>query len=222
MHYKPMISQRSANGLTIQPVAITSEAQRLLLEHRVTLGQLAAACRVSRQTCSRWMRGVAPPSPKYRPLIQAAFPACRKDLWDVQPRADYNPAAHPELDAEGDPADAGADGPPEGETDEVEAVDLEGPGAARKAAAAHLKRIAHQRQRAERKGFGPELKQLYELERRAIKDLAQFTGELSTADESRLTESARWQQIRRAIIAAVVKHPQAAKDVAKALQEVGA
>jgi transcriptional regulator with XRE-family HTH domain len=178
---------------------LTNEAQRLLLEAKVTLGQLATACGVSREAARKWLAG-GRPDPAKRKTIRKRF-GVAEDAWELAPTV----AA---------PAAAGgraSEGPPAPTTD------------ARSAAREFLDGVRKRRKELENKNAAAaELMRLLELERRAIVDFARFNGELTAADESRLTETPRFQRVKRAILEALKPHPKALATVARALDELGA
>lgn len=179
---------------------IMNEAQRRLVDARVTLGQLATACGVSRQAVSKWLAGFTKPSPPQRKIIARKFgPA--EALWEQDPDL----PEEPEREVEEEPAD-----------------DDESPDDAKGKALLHLRRIERLRAIAERSRRSADLHRLLELERRAILDLAKFSGELTATEESRLTETPRWLAIRKAFAEAVSSCGGCSKRVTDALQRLEA
>jgi transcriptional regulator with XRE-family HTH domain len=91
----------------------------------------------------------------------------------------------------------------------------------KEAAQAYLLRIQRMRRTAEAQQSS-DLHKLLDLERRAILDLARFSGELTATDENKLCETRRWKQIRTAIAETLVEWPDAARAVADRLSAIGA
>lgn len=179
------------------PRVILSEAQRVLNEMGITLGQLAKVTGRTRQGCSKWMRGDGFPDDESRKKIAAHWKEVPPSFWVLPPKGSI-------------PVTVNA-------TDLWSLADL----TARDAAGLHL--IMIQRLRAaEGATKGANLLRLCELERKAILDFARFNGELSATEESRLTETKRWKEVREMIFKALTYHPEVAREVTEALEAIGA
>lgn len=63
---------------------------------------------------------------------------------------------------------------------------------------------------------------LLDQRRKAIVDLARFSGELTATEESKLTETQRWKEVRQGIVEAVSRFPEAAKALIDALEAMDA
>lgn len=186
---------------------VTNEAQRLLLEQKVTLGQLAQAGAVSREAARKWLAG-GKPEPAKRKAIAKRF-GVPEAAWELAPKGGTKAAAT----SSPAPAKAKSDG--RARPSERPPLD------AKSAAQEHMNRIIERRRRLEQNGATAEVFRVLELERRAIVEFARFNGELTAADESRLTETPRFQRVKRTILEALKPYPAALKAVARALDELG-
>ena len=89
-------------------------------------------------------------------------------------------------------------------------------------ARAHLLRCQARRLEAEQ-GDDPKLVvQWAELERKALDSVAKLRGDLSPADETRLTQTPRWAAVRGCVVEALRPYPDAQKAVVRALRELDA
>lgn len=87
-------------------------------------------------------------------------------------------------------------------------------------ARAHLLRVQASRQQAEAEGIADEVRKWSALEAKAIEQVAKLRGDLSPADESRLTQTPRWLALRAAIIDALRPYPDAREAVIARLREM--
>lgn len=177
--------------------AIVFEAQRRLNDMGVTLSELSELTGKSRQACSKWLRGDAAPSEKTQEEIAKRWPNVAKELW-AKPNSDQLKASLAKEDQAG-----------------LKTL------TARDAAAAHLLMLQRFR-RDEETRQGSNLLRLVDMERKAILDFAKFNGELTAAEENRLTQTKRWASIRGAVAKALAKHPEAARALAASLEALGA
>ena len=89
-------------------------------------------------------------------------------------------------------------------------------------AMAYLLRVQEARQQAEADGVPGDALKWAALEHKAIEQVAKLRGDLSPADETRLTQTPRWAAVRGCIIEALRPHPRAREDVIRALTELDA
>lgn len=188
----------------------TNEAQRILLELGVGASELAGVAGVTRQAAHGYLRGKKKPSAEVRSRIEAQWPEAKAKLWDVLPRR---------------PERAAVQAPEEPSKGAVSSVLPESPGGfvdARSAAKAHLEEVEQMLAEAKAEGRMADVTKLLDQRRKSIVDLARFSGELTATEESKLTETQRWREVRQAIVDAVARFPDAAKALAEALEAVDA
>jgi transcriptional regulator with XRE-family HTH domain len=175
----------------------TSEGGRLLLAAGPSLREVAKRIRVAHQTVSTWPTTEARPGLDSRRKLASIY-GIPVSAWDVPPGGT----------------------PP---TPRKSADDSEAPiGTSLDEAIAMLARCKAQRVEAEG-GDDPSLVLKWaELERRALDTVAKLRGDLSPADETRLTQTPRWAAVRACIIEALRPHPAARKDVITALRQYDA
>lgn len=183
---------------------IANLGQAKLLELKITLGALAACCEVSRAAAQSWRDGVKKPDTQNRSRIARRWPELEEHLWDMRPASAAEAAPPPRS-------------PPSVESSADE-VDKDVKTLARD----HLAHVRRLREDAAAGGKAGEHIKLLDLERKTIMDLAKFSGELTAADENKLTDTARWKQIRQRIAETLSPYPDAARAVVAALQELGA
>lgn len=181
---------------------IVNEAQRRLIEAGVTLGQLAGATEKSRQAASGWMSGKKLPTPETRDMIAARWPECQQGLWDVIPSKTKRATTPP---------------PPPPPEDEGDDADMSFVGRLR----AHAVRVEREMAEAKTEGRMQDLVKLMTLKQKILMDGAKFTGELTAAEESRLTRSAKFVAIKMALAKALAPYPDAGKAVEDALLALG-
>jgi transcriptional regulator with XRE-family HTH domain len=180
---------------------IVNEAQRLLVAEGVTLGQLASTTEKSRQAASGWMSGKKKPDPDSRAKIADRWPGCATPLWDVIPITERQNSPSP-------PTVATDDGDPTATF--VQKLK------------AHAATVELEIEQARSMGRVQDLVKLMTLKQKILMDGAKFTGELTAADESRLTRSARFIAIKTAISKALSPFPEAGKAVEEALRAINA
>lgn len=192
---------------------VGSESQRRLLELGVSVAQLSTCCATSPQGARKWLVGDSKPDAAKRKRIEKQWPDATSRGWEMAPE---QPARPERLEPVRSASRRAPIPEPAEQADDAE------PQTAKEAAQVHLASVQRMidEARADRR-TGDEIK-LRELERRAVRDMAAFTGELSSADEAKLTQSATWKKLRRAILDALGPFPAACKSVAAALEVLGA
>jgi hypothetical protein len=200
-------------------------------------GRLARrGVKVVRATASNWRAGKTSPSEEAREAISAEF-GIAAGSWDVavspagkarapsphcvKPRRHERGAARPlrsastHQRANADPSGRISTVPPEDRAELAQAV-------AEQVRAA-VERIALLRAEADLMGTPSAKAQAMRLELHALEVLARITGETppATVTEAVLVKSAAWRRLRDRIIAAFMKHPEAAADVMAALDPGG-
>lgn len=97
---------------------------------------------------------------------------------------------------------------------------LDAPGAARRSLVDQLDRLRRQRHEAYVSKADPATILRWEqAEAKATSELAKLVGELTAADESKLAKTARWIELRTAILQALKRYPDAERAVLDALTE---
>ncbi len=92
---------------------------------------------------------------------------------------------------------------------------------AKDAARAHLKNVRSLRRAAQTQDRS-DLPKWVELERRAVLDLARFSGELTAADENKLCETRQWRTLRDEVLGALEPYPDALRAVIAKLETLNA
>jgi hypothetical protein len=145
------------------------------------------------------MQGKTKPDAEARQKIETRWPDVKPNLWDVVPKSASSPIHEP-------PAD------PTGHGDRsFKDLILE-----------HAAVIDRDCSLAKSEGRAGDYIKLMALKQKVLMDGAKFTGELTAAEESRLTKSNRFIQIRTAIAKALVHFPDASRAVEEALRAVDA
>lgn len=184
-----------------------NQAQKLLMELGVKLAELSDVTGKTAQACGKWMRGESVPGNDLAAKIQERWPEVRRELWLQKPREVANTAKVSTTTPKRPPQKQTSTEPPKA------------PDTAREAALDYLVMVREMRREAQ-KQQATNLIRITELERRAILDFAKFNGELTATEESRLTETKRWKEIRSALIQALVQYPDAARAVVEKLEEL--
>jgi len=184
---------------------ITNLGQAMIRDQGITLGALASTCEVSRAAAQGWRNGESKPDSGNRQRIARRWPQLTEDLWDRAPSASAPAPERPPSSPVSAPA------PSDGSDKDV-----------RTRAREHLEYVTKLRQAAENGERPGDLIKLLDLERKTIMDLAKFSGELTAADESKLTETNRWKQVRAVLSETLARFPDAAREVAQKLQELNA
>jgi transcriptional regulator with XRE-family HTH domain len=194
-----------------------NEGARQLKATGATLREIGSIAGVSQEAVRKWLGGLTTPQPEARAKLRTKF-QIPKPAWDEAPITSGQKLPPPSKQSR--TREAPVTGPePEEDTDADLALALDGPDAAREAAANHLRRVQRLREAAEKKGSATEYTRALELERKAILDFGRFNGELTPADESRLTQTPRFKAISSAIAKALLPYPEAAAAVSNALRE---
>jgi len=189
---------------------VTSEGQRIIAELGLSAGQLGTVADCSRAGAQKWMNGTAVPNEERKRALEQKWPELKRDTWSQPPKVSDAPTAQRPPRAESSLTAAHE------ETSPAEFID------ARTSAKAHLAEIQRMMRDARKEERVGDVMKLMDLERRAIMDLAKFSGELTATEESKLTETRRWQEIREIIVKAIVPYPDAAKAVMEALKGIRA
>ena len=177
----------------------TSEGAVQVLALGISLREVAKAIGIAHQTVATWITTDARPGPEARRKLAATY-GIPVASWDVPPGGRV-PAPKP----------------PTSPTDPPREV-----GSSLEEARAHLLRCQRQRLDAEQ-GDDPKLVvQWAELERKALDSVAKLRGDLSPADETRLTQTPRWAAVRGCVVEALRPYPDAQKAVVRALRELDA
>jgi transcriptional regulator with XRE-family HTH domain len=231
-------------GRKPNPVVLKSEGQRQLCERSETLEALGQRLGIAKQTLARIRSGIKKPGSKLRQRFRAEF-GIDPRAWDHAPGTDLRTrppdptisetaAQAPderrddEPSPEKDRAPAAAPiigGPPvlppptEPEPDYVPPeIAFESPGAAKANLIAQLHRIRHARQKAEAVGVdAATLIKWEDKETKLNQELAKLSGELTSADESKLAKTNRFREHVESIRRALKPFPEALEAVAKAL-----
>lgn len=97
---------------------------------------------------------------------------------------------------------------------------LDAPGAARRSLVDQLDRLRRKRHDAYEENADPQTILRWEqAEAKATSELAKLVGELTAADESKLAKTARWIELRTAILGALRPYPDAERAVLETLTE---
>lgn len=212
-------------AVDLAKIKLTSEAQRILLEQDVGQRALGRAAGVSPSTSRAWLTGKSTPKQTQRSAIESSFHECRAGLWDQKPfgigsRAGVAtppavaPPAQPKP-AEQHPESRSQLIPKPSQLDPNEYP----PGSAKRLAREQLDRIQGWRADAEQDRNYDLLIKFGPLESKAIETLAKFSGELSPADEDRLSRTSQFAAVTKALLDALRPFPEACEAAATALTE---
>ena len=177
----------------------------MIRDQGITLGALASTCEVSRAAAQGWRDGESKPDSGNRQRIARRWPELTEDLWDRSP----NPSA--------------LERPPSPTSPPLAPSASEGlEKDAKTRAREHLEYVIRLREQAEKDGRVGDLIKILDLERKTILDYAKFSGELTAADESKLTETPTWKRVKARLSSTLAKCPSCARAVAQDLQEMQA
>lgn len=198
--------------------ALRSEGQRLLLCAPYTLGQIASALGVSKQVVSYWRTGKQAPGLQARMRLQGAL-GIASDTWGQEARADeVRPLpAPPELTPAATPLWAPAR-PMAALPSSVVLPVASGPSTTMEGVEALLVVV---REARGRDGLlAAERVKLADAETRLLALRHRMERETELVEDRIVRLHPKWNQIKVAIAAAVVRWPEAARAVAAALQEL--
>ncbi len=186
---------------------VTTEAHRIIEALGLTAGQLADVGKCSRSGAQNWRKGVAVPTDDRKILIENRWSELHRGTWSMFPQWPGQVQVDPS------PSITLTDPDP---LDEFDFVD------ARTAAKAHLVEVQKMIRDAIFDRRIADVMRLRDLERKAIVDIARFSGELNALDEGKLTSTQRWQEVRGVILKALSPYPEALADLTQALEGIGA
>ena len=173
-----------------------------LRERGLSLGDIARAGGVSRTAAGKWRDGTAVPGDRARDNLRREF-GIAVEAWDSAPAVSAPAPTLGTTDTDVQPAES------------LEAL-LGGADAVRAAVRVHLGRIEQLRRDAIKRGSVEDAAAALELERRAIVEFG------ASIVEEGIVGSARWHEIRRAIVRAVSRYPDAARSIADELERIRA
>lgn len=217
-----LVRLKNPGVFRVAPGCSVTEGQRLLRATGASTNAIGSATNVSRESARRWLHGVKLPGAAARAALQRAF-SIEPATWDQAPSEH---ASKPQNGTAG----AGAEvvpAPPDGDDDEEDLddaedeLDLTKPGANREAARLHLIRMQRWRRQAERTGSASERAKMAELERRAIAEYGNFTGERAEpVDEATFTKHPAFREFASKLARLVAGCPSCAPAVRAAVAEV--
>jgi hypothetical protein len=201
-------------AIDLKRVQLTSEAQRILVVAGVGQRQLARAAGSSPATSRAWLTGQSKPGQTKRHAIAKEFPDCSPGLWDQPPFSVREEA----------PAAPAAPAAPESRSQLIPKPSrLDNneypPGSAKRLAREQLDRIQEWRAEAEADRNFDLLIKLGPLESKAIGELARYSGELSPADEDRLSRTSQFAAATKALLDVLRPFPEACAAAGEALRE---
>lgn len=181
-----------------------TEGEKLLRAVPASLNAISKQCAIAKSQIHYYRRGEKVPDDTTAEVLERHLKIPR-GTWRVRLSRENSKTAPLVDENESSDEETGADHDPTASA-----------GSAKEAARAYLKNVRKMRGAAQAQDRS-DLPKLLELERRAILDLARFSGELTAADENKLCETRKWIALRDGILDALDAFPDALKAVTEKL-----
>lgn len=197
--------RKPAAGKLTTPPVVRSEGQRLLLAVQASLSEIGEQIGTHKVSVGEWRRGEKTPGPAMRAALEASY-AIPRASWDLSPARVGAPDGTVEYPRTAGRVDERAEGDRELSTlEECNALIR-----STKRAAAEGEALLP----SERVKLNDTLAKLLALR-------ARLERENDMLEDRIVREHPLWQRIKRVTLAALVKHPAAARDLIDAWRKVG-